>query len=136
MAYVYAFAAGFFSTLAFHQGTLFVLHRMGRWPKPAWPMNTVGPLHMPAVVSLAFWGGLWGIPLWLLVRGEAGPQYWLYATAFGAIAPSLVALLVVFPLKGLPMGGGWKASVIVPVLILNGAWGLGVALLMRLILML
>ena len=132
MEYAYAFAAGFLSTLVFHQGTLAVLHKLGYWPKPAWPMNTTGPLHVPAVISLAFWGGLWGIPLWLMVRGLTGAPYWLCATAFGAVGPSLVALLVVFPLKGLPTGGGWKMSVIGPVLILNAAWGLGVAFLMRL----
>lgn len=132
MQYAYAFAAGFFATLVFHQGTLAVLHKLGYWPKPPWPMATTGPLHVPAVISLAFWGGVWGCAMWLYIRGLGGPSYWVGATLFGAIGPSLVALLVVFPLKGLPTGGGWKASVIVPVLILNGAWGFGVALLMRL----
>ena len=131
MAYLWAFLAGFVSTLVFHQGVLALLHAQGLWPKPAWVMTPTPPLRVPAVISLAFWGGVWGIALWLLVRNLAGPGYWLGAVAFGAIGPSLVALLVVFPLKGLPLAGGWKARVIVPVLVLNAAWGLGVALLLR-----
>ena len=133
MEYAYAFAAGFVSTLTFHQGTLFVLHKAGLWPKPPWPMTATKPLNIPAVISLALWGGVWGILAWYLVRGMAGPDYWIYATLFGAIAPSAVALFVVFPLKGMPMAGGWKPQVIVPVLILNAAWGLGVAVLMRVV---
>jgi hypothetical protein len=133
MEYAYAFAAGFISTLTFHQGTLFVLHKAGLWPKPPYAMASTKPLHIPAVISLALWGGAWGIFAWYLIRGMGGADYWIYATAFGAIAPSVVALFVVFPLKGLPMAGGWKPQVIGPVLLLNGAWGLGVAVLMRLV---
>jgi hypothetical protein len=45
----------------------------------------------------------------------------------------VVALFVVFPLKGLPVAGGGSPKVILPVLLLNGMWGLGVAVLMRLV---
>jgi len=127
MEYLYAFIAGFISTLTFHQGTLFVLHKAGLWPKPPYPMAPTKPLGIPAVISLALWGGVWGIALWLVT------QSLLYATLFGAIFPSLVALFVVFPAKGLPVAGGWDPKVIGAVLLLNGAWGFGVALLMRLV---
>lgn len=132
MEYVYAFLAGFISTLTFHQGTLAVLHKAGMWPKPPYPMTRTKPFNIPAVISLALWGGLWGIAAWLLIWNLSGATYWAYATLFGAIGPSLVALFVVFPAKGLPMAGGWDPKVIVPVLLLNGAWGLGVAVLLRL----
>lgn len=132
MEYAYAFAAGFFSTLTFHQGTLAVLHQAGFWPKPPYPMAPTPPLGIPAVISLALWGGVWGIAAWLVIRAAPGAQYWLCATLFGAIAPSIVALFVVFPAKGMPLAGGGSPKVVVPVLVLNGAWGLGVALLMRL----
>lgn len=133
MEYVYPFIAGFISTLTFHQGTLAALHKAGLWPKPAYSMARTGPIHVPAVLSLAFWGGIWGILLWLLIRDQVGIQHWFSAILFGAVAPSLVALLVVFPAKGMPVAGGWKPQVIAPVLVLNAAWGLGVALLMRLV---
>ncbi len=131
MEYAYAFSAGFISTLTFHQGTLFALHKAGLWPKPAFAMAPTEPLKIPAVISLALWGGVWGIGAWYLIRGMFGADYWIYATLFGAIGPSAVALFVVFPLKGLPMAGGWSPKVILPVLLLNGAWGLGVAVLTR-----
>jgi hypothetical protein len=133
MEYITPFIAGFVATLTFHQGTLAALHAAGLWPKPAFAMATTKPFNVPAVISLAFWGGVWGVALWLALRDVTGVQFWIYATLFGAIGPSLVALLVVFPLKGLPFAGGGSPKVIVPVLILNGAWGLGVAVLMRLL---
>jgi hypothetical protein len=96
-------------------------------------MDSTPPLGVPAVLSLAFWGGVWGILLWFVIAGVQGsPRYWLLALLFGAIAPSLIALLVVFPLKGQPVGGGWKPAVVIGALLLNGAWGLGVAGFMRL----
>jgi hypothetical protein len=131
MDYAYAFVAGFISTLTFHQGTLFALHKAGLWPKPAFSMEATKPLNIPAVISLALWGGVWGIAAWCVIHGMAGTNYWTYATLFGAIGPSAIALFVVFPLKGLPMAAGWNPKVIGAVLLLNGAWGLGVAVLMR-----
>ena len=132
MAYLKAFLAGFLSTLVFHQGVLAILHGAGATARKPWVMTPVPPLGIPSVLSLAFWGGVWGIALWLMIRGSSGSRHWLLALALGALLPTLVAFLVVFPLKGLPVGGGWKPDLIVGALILNGAWGFGVALLMRL----
>lgn len=133
MIWFKAFLAGFFSTLIFHQGTLAILHASGATPRAPYSMNATPPLGVPAVLSLAFWGGLWGIVLWLLIaRFRGSASYWLLAIIVGAIAPSLVALFVVLPLKGQPAGGGGKPSLIVGALILNGMWGLGVAVFMRL----
>ncbi len=133
MTNVKAFLAGFFSTLVFHQGVLAILHGAGATPRKPWDMTPVPPLGVPSVISLAFWGGLWGIALWLMIRGISGPRHWLLAIVLGAILPTLVALFVVFPLKGLPVGGGWKPDLLVGALLLNGAWGAGVALFMRII---
>lgn len=132
MTHVRAFLAGFLATLVFHQGLLALLHAAGKTTRKAFDFHPVGPLHVPAVVSLAFWGGVWGIALWLMIGPLHGAAHWLTALLVGAVAPSLVAFFVVFPLKGLPVGGGWKPDLIVGALILNGAWGIGVALFMRL----
>jgi hypothetical protein len=129
MAYVYAFIAGFLSTLAFHQGALGLLHLAGLSPRAPFAMNPVPPLGVPAVVSLAFWGGVWGVALWPLLRRLDGGAFWACAIAVGAVAPSLIALLVVFPLKGLPV----ERKVVVGALIVNGAWGLGLAAILRLL---
>lgn len=132
MEMIKAFIAGFVSTLVFHQGALAVLYAAGMSPKAPFAMTATAPFHVPAVISLAFWGGLWGIVLWLAIRGAPDLRYWTLAAVLGALGPSIVALFVVFPLKGMPMAGGWDPKIIVGALILNGAWGLGVALLMRL----
>ena len=127
-----AFIAGFVSTMAFHQGLQALLHRFGVSPKAAFDMAPVPPLGIPSVISLAFWGGLWGIALWLLIRNQSGFAFLAWAIVLGAVLPSIVALFVVYPLKGLAMNGRYDPRLIVGTLLLNGAWGLGTAWLMRL----
>lgn len=132
MKWLLAFVAGFVSTLVFHQGLLQLLHVIGVLAHSAWNMSPVPPLGVPAVISLAFWGGLWGMVLWALVRNQHGGKRWLWGAIWGALLPSIVALFVVFPLKGLPMAGGFNPKVILGALLLNGVWGLGVVGLMKL----
>jgi hypothetical protein len=127
-----AFAAGFAATLIFHQGLLAVLHLAGLAPFAPWNFTPVPPLGIPAVISLAFWGGLWGIVLWWLIRNATAARYWLRALLIGALAPSLIAWFVVMPLKGMGPAGGFDPRIIMGALLLNGAWGLGVAACMRL----
>lgn len=123
-----AFAAGFLATVFFHQGGLWLLHMAGRVASAPWNMTPVPPIGIPAVISLAFWGGLWGIALWALIRSSKGARFWMLAIVLGALLPSLVAWFVVFPIKGIPVSG----AIVVGALLLNGLWGLGVALYMRL----
>jgi hypothetical protein len=133
MVYGKAFLAGFVSTLVFHQGILAILHAAGVSPRAAYSMEPTRPFQVPAVVSLAFWGGVWGVLLWLAIAPfEGSGRHWILAVVLGAIGPSLVALFVVFPLKGQPAAGGGNPALIAGALLLNGAWGIGVALLMRL----
>jgi hypothetical protein len=131
MIYLKAFIAGFVSTLVFHQGVLWLLCAGGFSPRAPWNMTPVPPLHAPAVISLAFWGGLWGIVLWAMIGASGGSAYWIKALVIGALGPSLVAWFVVMPIKGLGAAGGWNPKVIVGALLLNGAWGVGAALLIR-----
>lgn len=123
-----AFVAGFIATLVFHQGLLQILHMAGVVPAAAWNMTPAPPLGVPRVLSLAFWGGVWGPVLWWLVARRRGAAYWGLAFALGAVLPSLVAWFVVFPIKGIAL----NSTLIVGALLLNGAWGVGVALCMRL----
>ena len=132
MRYLLAFLAGFLATLIFHQGLLGLLYLAGASPRAAYSMAPAGPLHVPQVLSLAFWGGVWGIALWLAISRWDGVSYWLGWLVLGALLPSIVALFVVFPLKGQPVAGGWNPKILVGALLLNGAWGLGTALFLRL----
>ena len=129
MLWIKAFVAGFLATLLFHQAVIGVFYTLGAFPAPPFNMTPMPPLGVPQVVSLAFWGGLWGLPLWAVIRACHGARYWLRALVFGAIAPTAIAMLIVFPLKSLPV----SAQTVVGGLIVNGAWGIGAALIMWLI---
>ena len=130
--FVRPFVAGFVSTLVFHQGLLTLFYLAAIVPRAPYDLRAVPPLAIPAVISLAFWGGAWGVAIWPLLKNVDGPAYWVRALLISAIASGSVTLFIVSPLKGMPMAGGWNPKVIVSTLILNGTWGLGAALLMRL----
>lgn len=126
-SYLHAFIAGFLATLVFHQGLLALLPGA---PAP-WDLSAVPPLGVPKVISLAFWGGIWSLALWPLLRAQQGARFWTVWIVAGALGPSLVALLIVFPLKGLPFAGGGDLKLWIGAFLLNGAWGLGSALYLR-----
>lgn len=95
-----------------------------------WDFSPVAPLGVPKVISLSFFGGLWGIPLGLILEKLHGAKYWIAATVFGAIFPTAVAMLVVFPLKGITV----VMKMVIIGLIVNAAWGIGVAVQKKIIL--
>ena len=126
------FLAGFIATLVFHQLTLAFLWAIKLAPFGPYPMMPTKPFGVPAVFSLAFWGGIWGIFFALIQENfPRGFGYWVISFFFGAILPSLVALIVVLPLKGKPMGGGWHLPLLVTAFLINGAWGIGTGLLVK-----
>lgn len=126
------FVAGFIATLVFHQAVLTILHEIEFTPAAPFPLRPTRPFGIPQIWSLAFWGGIWGLFFAAIDRYfPRGAGYWLVALIFGAVAPSLVAWLVVFPMKGLPAAGGWKLAGLATGLMVNGAWGIGTALLLR-----
>ena len=100
------FIAGFLATIIFHQIALQLLHMAGVTPRAAWPTQPVPPFGVPAVISLSFWGGVWGAIMIPIIDRFRGTQYWIWAIVFGAIAPTLVAWFIVAPLKHQPIAGG------------------------------
>jgi hypothetical protein len=127
-----AFVAGFISTLVFHQGLFSLLYLAGIVARAPYDFRAVPPLAIPAVISLAFWGGAWGVAIWPFLKNVDGPTYWIRALIISAIASGSVTLFIVSPLKGMPLTGDWNPRVIISTLMLNGIWGFGMALLMRL----
>jgi hypothetical protein len=127
--YVTGFIAGFIATLLFHQPALATLAAVGFVKAGVYSMQATQPLGVPAVLSLSFWGGVWGLLFVALERRfPQGATYWLCAFAFGALGPTLVAWFVVAPIKGLPLAGGWQLPRMITGLLINGAWGVGTAL--------
>lgn len=126
-----SFIAGFISTLVFHQGLFHLLYLAGKIPRPAWDMTATPPLQVPAVISLAFWGGVCGVAIWAMIKKQGNARQWLLAIVLGALLPSIVALLFVFPLKGMAFAANWDPKMWIGAFLLNGAWGLGVILFMK-----
>lgn len=128
------FIAGFLATLTFHQFSLWILQAIGVAPFGPFNMTATQPFAIPAVISLALWGGVWGILFtWIHHRFPQNNLYWLSAFLFGAIFPSLAALLIVAPLKGHPLGGGWPPMLLLTAFLINGAWGIGTAVFIKLL---
>ena len=127
------FAAGFIATLIFHQGLWYIFNQVGVIPlnRPAWAMDSTPPFEIPAVLSKAFWGGLWGLVLTSILMHLDGMSYWAAWIVLGAVALTAVAFFVVPPLKGQPIPALWPRFFVG--LALNGAWGFGTALLLRLV---
>ncbi|MCK7543926.1 hypothetical protein MLC59_07070 [Marinobacter bryozoorum] len=123
MPWIKAFISGFLATLVFHQGLYALFWLAGMVPAAPFNLSPVPPLGVPAVISLAFFGGLWGLVLWAIVGRLATGAFWSLMVLLGAVGPTAVAMLVVFPLKGIDV----TAQTWVGGLVLNGFWGLGVA---------
>ncbi len=128
---ILSFLSGLLATIIFHQPALFLFKMAHLTNRSPYEMRAVPPFGMPAVISLAFWGGIWGIVLIVAVANARGAGYWLAAAAFGAVLPTLVAGLVIQPLKGQPVGGGHPGTMLMLGLGINAAWGLGTAILYR-----
>jgi hypothetical protein len=130
------FAAGFVAVLVFHQGTAFLLYHVGNdipavvsvFGKTTAPfaMAPTKPLGVPVIFSQAFWGGVWGMVLTLILVTLRPPAI-LFSTVFGALALTAVAVTLVPWLKGLPT---WRGGIPWRGLLYNCAWGFGVAVML------
>jgi hypothetical protein len=124
------FIAGALAVPLFHQIVLLILNATGWVSRKPFALTPTKPFGIPQVISLSFWGGVWGVLLGLvLVRVTSRASYWLIAIVFGAIAPTLVAIVVVAPLKGQPVHA--DAKMIAIGMLVNAAWGLGTAAIAR-----
>jgi hypothetical protein len=123
---------GVLATLIFHQSLWYLFNQIGVIPleRPAWPLDPMPPFGVPSMISKAFWGGAWGAVLGPVLSSLRGARYWTSWIVVGAVALSLVAFFVVPPIKSEPIPElcpRFLAS-----LMLNGAWGFGAALFLKL----
>src|ERR1700683_4751008 len=104
------FVAAFLAVPVFHQLGIEFCHLIGLTAGTPYNLRPVPPFGVPQVISLAFWGGMWGIVFVLAERliARFPGGYWRGSILFGAILPTVFSWLVVAPLKGLPLGYGFS----------------------------
>jgi hypothetical protein len=122
------FLAGALSVLVFHQGAVALLNVLGLSERLPYSMQPTEPFGVPQLLSLVFWGGVWGVALAALLRRLDGGRLIVVSLLLGAMLPTLVAWFVVAPLKGQPMAAGFVPLAMAFGVIVNGAWGLGTGL--------
>jgi hypothetical protein len=128
------FLAAVLAVLTFHQGMVGLLYLLGLLPRAPYQLGPAGPLGVPVLVNLCFWGGLYGAAYGLLLpRLPRAVPVLLLGLGLGLCA-ALVGWFVVAPLKGLPVAGGWAPMAMLRSVLINGAWGIGTALILEAIL--
>ena len=126
MRWLHWFFAGALAVPIHHQLVLLAMNAAGLVDRQPWSMRATEPFGVPSIVSLSFWGGIWGLILGLfLADRQRTVAWWIKALVLGAVFPTLVALFVVPPLKGLPIRT--EPQFFVAGALLNGAGGLGTA---------
>jgi hypothetical protein len=124
------FAAGALSVLTVFQGTVWLLHALGVFPLGPFSVRPVPPFGVPLFVNHAFWGGLWGVLVAVLLRRPRVPDL-LFGAAFGAVAVNLVLWIAVPAIKGTPFFMGGNPTLLAATVLLHAAFGWGVALILR-----
>jgi hypothetical protein len=119
------FICGAASVVIFHQGALALLYALALTPSAPYPLAATQPFGVPALWSLAFWGGVWGIVLAAALARVHGATFIVASAIFGAVLPTLVAWFIVAPLKGQPVAAGFAPTAMLIGPIVNAAWGLG-----------
>jgi hypothetical protein len=128
------FIAGFLAVPLGHQIMLTLLHGIGFTGYAPWDVTPVPPLGVPTLLSQSFWGGVWGIGFALIEpRLPRSPMtYWISVTVFGGVALTAVFIVAVLPFKGAPPNADPPAIGLTMAFLVNGAWGVVTALLLRL----
>jgi hypothetical protein len=126
------FVAGALAAVLCHQAMLALLYQAGWAITAPYSMAPTAPFGVPRTLSLMFWGGVWGmIFIHLQARAPRGLWYWLFVVFLGALMLSMANWFVWSPLKGNPIAAGWQPPRMRVGILVNGAWGLGTAILIR-----
>jgi len=115
--------AGALSVLVFHQTTLQLFFWLGWAPQAAFRIAQVPPFNAPLVVSITFWGAVYG-GLFGLVSPYVKGTSWLKGTIAGSCA-MILSWFVFLPLMGHPAAFGWHAWPMLRSFVAYQMWGQG-----------
>jgi hypothetical protein len=136
------FIVGVCAMMAFHQGTLHILHHhaakvpmltdfIGRFPR-AYDFTPLRSNGVPLLVVLGVWGGVWGIIIATLVRlTRLASSDLPLGLLFGAFAITFVETTELPALLGLPRLPSGNEQAILRAALLNGAFGFGTVFFLR-----
>jgi len=124
------FIAGAVAYLVFHQAGFWALTQAGLLQVSTWSMVSTSPFGVPQVISHMLWTGLWGVLAAFLVPLITMPR-WLGWVLFAAVVVTLVNWFIVLPLKGSPVGGGFRMPGVVLAPLVYAFWGIGMWLIYR-----
>ena len=123
---IIGFVAGFVAILVFHQLGFHVANELGLTRAGIYNMKPVPPFGVPTILSSAFWGGLWGIAAAFVVPRLPSPLNgalgWIL---FAGIIVTLANWFIVLPIKGIPVGGGFRMPGVIAAPVVYAFWGFG-----------
>jgi hypothetical protein len=124
------FIAGVLGMLVFHQPTSALLQLIDGRPVSVYRwLPAVPPFGIPSLINICFWGGLWGIVFYWLVRQFRGRwPAWAIGFIAGAVLTAGVGWFIVAPLKGQPVAQGFNWPQMWRSPLIHGMFGLGSAL--------
>ncbi|MGH8431344.1 MAG: hypothetical protein ACREUF_13170 [Solimonas sp.] len=123
---IVGFIAGALSVLVFHQLGFWLATELGLLNAQTYSLRPVPPWGVPIIVSSAFWGGLWGIVAAFAVQRFPAPFNGVLGwILFAGIVVTLVNWFIVLPIKGAPVGGGFRMNGVVVVPVVYAVWGFG-----------
>jgi hypothetical protein len=124
--------AGAISVLVFHQTTLQLFFWSGLAQQAAFRVAVVPPFNAPMVLSVTFWGAMYGgVFGWLTPRLPRSILIKALLAGFGAL---LMGWFVVRPLAGHPIAFGWEVEPMLRSAAACFMWGLGTTLILPLLL--
>lgn len=123
--------AGALSVLVFHQVTLQIFFWLGWAPHAAFGVAHVPPFNVPLVVSITFWGAVYG-GFFSVALPRVKAPLWLKGVGAGLCA-MLVAWFLFLPMMGHHAAFDWQMGPMMRSLIAYQMWGLGLILMLRLV---
>lgn len=127
---VLGFIAAALAVVTAHQGVVLLLKTIGMMPpttKP-WNMAPFGPLQVPTLVNLMFWGGLWGVLFALIHDKLPGGAWWLKGLIFGWLVVVFSNWIVLPLIRGQPLFAGYDPQRLLVGAIILGVFGIATAI--------